>query len=413
MEKARKPNKKITNFALEPNEKTLEQFKNCYSEKYVVKASLMPDAHVGYVAPIGAVLATKDYLVPAWVGYDIGCGMTAVKLPKNILNSLREKANAIYESVKRRIPMGLGEIHNSDSQVTIETLKEYKKILADFKKGQYDKKVLQFLESEKAVRTLGTLGHGNHFISLNSDDSGTPWIVVHSGSRAIGHRVATLYMKKSSGKEEGFEATHPLHSGSQEGKEYLNLLKFGLEFAKLNRLEMAKQVCITLEKIIGKKIKFMIWTNKNHNHALLESGLFVHRKGATPAKKGEKGIIPANMRDGSFLVEGKGNKDFISSSSHGAGRVMSRKQAKETLDTSYFRKEMEDAGVIGNFTDASIDEAPEVYKDIYKVLDAQKKSIKILNHLKPFINWQGEGFRGSWKNSGQTGLRVEGRNRKR
>jgi len=382
--------KQITNFALDMEEKTMEQFRNCYSEPYVVKASLMPDAHVGYVAPIGAVLATRGVLVPAWVGYDIGCGMTAAKLPKNILKELREKARLIYEQVKKRVPMGLGAIHSSEEELTAETMKEYKKILLKFKKGPYDKKVLQFLESGKQ-RNLGSLGHGNHFISLNSDDSGTPWIVVHSGSRAIGHRVATLYMKKSSGKEEGFEATHPLHSGSQEGKEYLNLLKFGLEFAKLNRLEMAKQVCITLEKIIGKKIKFMIWTNKNHNHALLESGLFVHRKGATPAKKGEKGIIPANMRDGSFLVEGKGNKDFISSSSHGAGRVMSRKQAKETLDTSYFRKEMEDAGVIGNFTDASIDEAPEVYKDIYKVLDAQKKSIKILNHLKPFINWQGEG----------------------
>src|SRR3989344_6851715 len=112
----KKQTKQITNFALDMEEKTMEQFRNCYSEPYVVKASLMPDAHVGYVAPIGAVLATRDYLVPAWVGYDIGCGMTAVKLPKNIMNSLREKANAIYESVKRRIPMGLGEIHNSDSQ---------------------------------------------------------------------------------------------------------------------------------------------------------------------------------------------------------------------------------------------------------------------------------------------------------
>src|SRR3972149_833444 len=390
MEKARKPNKKITNFALEPNEKTLEQFKNCYSEKYVVKASLMPDAHVGYVAPIGAVLATKDYLVPAWVGYDIGCGMTAAKLPKNILPLLKENAKAIYESVKRRIPMGLGEVHRSDSDMTPETRKQFEKILADFRKGAHDKAVLRFLESEKALRNLGSLGHGNHFIELDEDKRGNPWIVAHSGSRSIRHWVATLYMKKSSGKEEGFEATHPLHKDSQEGKEYQNLLEFGLEFAKLNRLEIVRKTVYFIERILGKKIKYTIWTNKNHTHALKEQGLFVHRKGATPAKKGERGIIPANMRDGSFLVEGKGNKEFISSSSHGAGRIMSRKQAREKLNADAFRREMEKAGVIGNFTEGSLDEAPEVYKNISKVLDAQKKSIKVLNHLKPFINWHGE-----------------------
>ena len=384
--------KKITNFALNPDAKTLGQFKNCYSEPYVKKASLMPDAHVGYVAPIGAVLATKNYLVPAWVGYDIGCGMTAARLPKGILKSLRTNAKEIYEKVKSRIPMGLGEIQTADLEITPETREEFKKILSVFKKGKYDKKVLQFLESGKALRNLGSLGHGNHFISLNSDSSGFPWLVVHSGSRAVGHWVAQLYMKKSSGKEEGFEETHPLHENSQEGKEYLNLPDFGLEFAKLNRLEMARQVCIEIGKVLGKKVKFTIWTNKNHNHALKESGLFVHRKGATPAKKGERGIIPANMRDGSFLVEGKGSREFISSSSHGAGRVMSRSQAREKLNVASFRKEMENAGVIGNFSEYSLDEAPEVYKDIKKVLEAQKKSIKIINHLKPFINWQGEGF---------------------
>ena len=405
--------KLVTNFALEPDERTLEQFKNCYSEPYVVKASLMPDAHVGYVAPIGAVLATKGYLVPAWVGYDIGCGMTAAKLPKNILPSLKKNAKAIYDSVKRRIPMGLGEAHRSDSKITPETKKQFEKILADFKGGPYDKKVLQFLQSEKAVRALGTLGHGNHFIELDEDENGNPWIIVHSGSRTIGHWVATLYMKKSSGKEKEYEETYPLAVNSTEGKEYLNLLEFGLEFAKLNRLEMVRQAVSAIERILGKKIKYVIWTNKNHNHALKEKGLFVHRKGATPAKKGERGIIPANMRDGSFLVEGKGAKEFISSSSHGAGRVMSRSQAREELNTNSFKREMENAGVIGNFSEGSLDEAPQAYKNIYRVLEAQKKSIKVLNHLKPFINWKGEGFRGRWKNSGQAGSRVEGRHGKR
>ena len=383
--------KQITNFALDPDEKTMEQFKACYSEPYVVKASLMPDAHVGYVAPIGAVLATRGFLVPAWVGYDIGCGMTAAKLPKSIMSLLREKTQQIYQAVKRNVPMGLGEIHRSERELTEKTREEFARILTKFKKGSCDPRVLQFLESEKTIRSLGSLGHGNHFISLNTDERGTPWIVVHSGSRGIGHWIATTYMQKSSGKTIGFEATHPIPVNSQEGREYLNLLDFCLEFAKLNRLEMVRQAVIAIEHVLGKKIKYTIWTNKNHNHALKEQGLFVHRKGATPAKKGERGIIPANMKDGSFLVVGKGNKEFISSSSHGAGRAMSRKKAKETLDVDSFRREMEAAGVTGNFTQASIDEAPEAYKNIYQVLEMQKDSISVVKQLKPFINWQGEG----------------------
>ncbi|MEM3092035.1 MAG: RtcB family protein [Candidatus Pacearchaeota archaeon] len=378
----------ITNFALDPDEETLRQFRDCYSEPYVVKASLMPDAHVGYVAPIGAVLVTKGYLVPAWVGYDIGCGMTAAKLPKKILNELKEKSREIYLEVKKRIPMGLGEIHKSEEEITIKTREEFRKILKKFKKGPYDPIVLRFLESPKTVRNLGSLGHGNHFIELDSDKKGNPWIVVHSGSRGVGHWVATIYMKKSSGEEKGFEKTSPLSVDSKEGKEYQNLLNFCLEFAKLNRLEIVRQTVIAIEYVLRKKIKYTIWTNKNHNHALKENGLFVHRKGATPAKKGERGIIPANMKDGSFLVQGKGNKDFISSSSHGAGRAMSRHEAREKINLEYFKKEMEEANILGNFSMDYIDEAPEAYKDIYKVLDAQKESIKIIDHLKPLINWK-------------------------
>ena len=380
----------VTNFALEPDVETLEQFRDCYSRPYVVKASLMPDAHKGYVAPIGSVLVTKGYLVPAWVGYDIGCGMTVARLPKNTLESLKKNARKIYGGVMKKVPMGLGMIHKSENEISEKTRKEYAKILSDFKEGSHNKQVLQFLESGKAMRNLGTLGHGNHFVSLNFDDAGCPWIVVHSGSRAVGHWIAKFYMKESSESKDEFEATHPLSEGSELGKEYQNLLNFGLDFAKLNRLEMITRVVSVLENVIGRKIKPVVWANKNHNHAIKERGFFVHRKGATPAKRGERGIVPANMRDGSFLVEGKGNREFLSSSSHGAGRAMSRRQAKESINPKEFEKEMVDSEVIGNFSESSLDEAPEAYKDIKKVLDMQKKSIRVVNHLRPFINWQGE-----------------------
>ena len=350
----------------------------------------MPDAHLGYVAPIGAVLATRGYLVPAWVGYDIGCGMTAAKLPKNIMGSLQKNSMGIYREVKKNIPMGLGEIHKSESKITNETKEQFKKILDKFKKNPYNSRVLDFLRSGKAVRNLGTLGSGNHFIEMDFDEKNVPYIVVHSGSRGVGHRFATLYMKKSSGKEKGFEETHAILSTSDEGKEYLNILDFCLEFAELNRLEIVRQCVLAIEKIIGKKIKYEIWTNKNHNHAIKEAGLFIHRKGATPAKKGERGIIPANMKDGSFLVIGKGNKDFISSSSHGAGRLWSRAEARKRISPDFFKKEMKDAEITGDFSKNIVDEAPEAYKNIYKVLEMQKNSIKVINHLKPVINWKGD-----------------------
>lgn len=383
--------KTVTNFALDPDEKALEQFKDCYSQPYVVGASLMPDAHKGYVAPIGAVLVTKGFVVPSWVGYDIGCGMTVVRLPKSSLNLLKKNARKIYQGVLKKVPMGLGVINSSEKNVSSETCKAYEKLISKFRKGAHNKQVLQFLETGKALKNLGSLGHGNHFISLNVGEDGFPWIVVHSGSRAVGHWAAKFYMKKSSGDEKEFEVTGPLDVSSDLGKEYLNLLDFGLEFAKLNRLEIVKSVVSVIESVLGKKVRASVWANKNHNHVVLEKGVYVHRKGATPAKKGERGIIPANMRDGSFLVEGKGSRDFVSSSSHGAGRKMSRREARESIDQKEFEKEMVGCGVVGNFSDSALDEAPGAYKDIKSVLDMQKKSIRVVNHLVPFINWQGEG----------------------
>lgn len=377
--------KEIYNYALNPDENTLEQFKHCTSQKFVLKAALMPDAHSGYVAPIGSVLVTKDYIVPAWVGYDIGCGMTAVQLKgKNILEKIKEKKNDLYEKINEKIPMGKGHV-NERKDISEETAKEFQKLIEKFKKKPFDKEVLQFLEG-KAIQHLGSLGHGNHFVELGESNK-EAWVVVHSGSRGVGFKVATRYMKKSAGEEEKFEQTFPISKESQIGKEYLNVLEFGLGFALLNRMEMIRKVVSGVEEVLGEKIEYELWVNKNHNHALLENGLFVHRKGATPAKKGERGVIPANMRDGSFLVEGKGNKKFLESSSHGAGRIMSRTKAKEQISMEQFEESMK--GIKGTVAEGTLDEAPMAYKNIYEVMAAQEESVKVIKQIKPIINWKG------------------------
>lgn len=374
------------NYAIDADEEALKQFKHCCSQDFVVSAALMPDAHSGYSAPIGAVLITKGYIVPAWVGFDIGCGLIAVKLKNTGLSKkINENLTEIYNKVRKKIPMGMGEV-NKDKYITEKTKKSFHALIEEYKKGAYNKDVLNFFKTG-ALRHLGTLGGGNHFIEIGLYKDEV-WLIIHSGSRGIGHKVAEKYMKKAAGDEEVYEKTFPLDVNSEFGKEYLNVLNFGLEYALLNRLEMSYKVIESIEEVLGEKIKSELWTNKNHNHAIPEKGLFIHRKGATPAKKGERGVIPGNMRDGSFLVEGLGNPKFLYSSSHGAGRALSRKKAREKYNMQDFKKSME--GIKGTINEDTLDEIPMAYKNINRVMDAQKESVKVLKHIQPIINWKGK-----------------------
>jgi tRNA-splicing ligase RtcB len=377
------------NHAIHLDEKTKEQFKEAANQDFVIKSALMPDAHLGYVAPIGSVFLTKDYVVPAWVGYDIGCGMTAVRIKTNILSDVKKNSKQIYKEVMEWIPMGRGKLIHP-KRVTEKTKKEFKKLLEKFQSGPHDKEVYKFIKN-KSLSHLGTLGSGNHFLEICESGNET-WIVVHSGSRGVGYKVAQKYMQKVAKKEEGYEATFPIKISSKLGKEYLNVLNFGLEFALLNRKEMIYKTISVLEKVLEKELKYEIWVNKNHNHAVPFGKNYIHRKGATPANKNERGVIPANMRDGSFLVEGLGNPKFLHSSSHGAGRLLSRTMAKKEISMSQFKKSMK--GIVGTINEGTLDEAPAAYKNISKVMDAQKDSVKIIKHLKPIINMKGSSFRG-------------------
>ncbi len=382
-------NKQISNFALDLDENTKSQFDSCCSEDFVVKAALMPDAHSGYVAPIGSVFVTKDRVVPSWVGYDIGCGMIACKV-KGIrdVGEVEGKAKEIFEDLQKRVPMGMGKL-NHIKEVSSHTRESFKRLLLDFKGGEYREEVYKFLRN-KALSHLGTLGDGNHFIELSrSEDNEELWFVIHSGSRGVGYKVAEFYMKEASGDSKKFEVTSEIDVNSIKGKEYLNILNFGLEFALLNRLEMAYKVRDCLRDVLkNEKIDFELWCNRNHNHAIEENGFYIHRKGATPAKKNERGVIPANMRDGCFLVEGLGNKDFLESSSHGAGRRMSRNETKKRVSMKEFEDSMK--GIVGTVREGTLDEAPAAYKNIFDVMEKQKDSVRIVKRLIPIVNWKGE-----------------------
>lgn len=392
--------KQIKIYAEVLEDEALKQFNDAMALECVVAGALMPDAHTGYSLPIGAVVAVKDHVSPAFVGYDIGCGMCAVKLDLDYKEIDKEYVfTKIYES----IPVGFKQ-HDSKKQVPIS------ENVSDI--------VSKHLE-RKGVFQMGTLGGGNHFIEVGKGNDDKVWVIIHSGSRNIGHAVAEHYMKLAAKESinydehdqefedknmtfkkhnpDGFnkamlqnrtkiktniEGQYFFHSESENGKQYINDMNYCLEYALENRKMMIDKIIY----ILGNP-KRLIFINRNHNHAELKDGLWIHRKGATHAEDGMLGVIPANMRDGSFIVKGKGNKESLCSSSHGAGRVLSRSQAHKTLSMQDFKNTMVD--VVAKVDINTLDESPMAYKNIFEVMELQKDLVEIIDRVIPLINIKG------------------------
>ena len=240
----------------------------------------------------------------------------------------------------------------------------------------------------------------NHFIELGYDEDNTVWIVIHSGSRSVGHKVATEYMKLSSNSRTAKDGLFGFDIESEEGMLYAMDMEFCLQFALENRKGMIKRVIKDVQHYLkgNKAIDWSQLINRNHNHAEYDYDLdaFIHRKGATHAKKGMMGVIPGNMRDGSFIVRGKGNSNSLNSSSHGAGRVLSRTKAKELLSMDAFENQMK--GIVAKVEFSTIDESPKAYKNIFDVMNMQKDLVEIVHHIKPLINIKATGGRDRRRN---------------
>jgi tRNA-splicing ligase RtcB len=389
--------------------KALSQFYDAMRLDCVVKGALMPDAHAGYTLPIGAVVATKGVIFPSWVGYDIGCGMCA--MPTTFpLESVAGNKESIFTEIYKRIPVGF-DVHRYpvDNGLDPDNLTSVGRKAFDDRKG---------------FRSLGTLGGGNHFIEIGSDEIDKVWIIIHSGSRGVGQGIGSQYMtiaaSDPSELEDQFDASHKKvlkhnpagydrlkeswvknklgklkpkegHYGfyvdSQEGQDYINDMDWALEFALANRKQIMHSVIASMNQSCDGSGEWGQLINRNHNHAELKDGLWVHRKGATHAENGMMGVIPGNMRDGSFIVRGKGESDSLCSSSHGAGRVLGRKEAKRKLEFSDFEKSM--AGITARVCSDTLDEAPMAYKNIFEVMNQQSDLVDIVAHVKPVINIKG------------------------
>ena len=400
---------KIYAEALEPT--AIEQFESAMEQDFVVSGALMPDAHTGYSLPIGAVVATDGVVLPAWVGYDIGCGMCALKLDGIDHDDVKENSKVIFDLIYKNVPVGFN-VNQHPVDYSLDELTEKGKEIAELKKHG---------------RALGSLGGGNHFIEVGHDENDNVWVVIHSGSRGVGHGMAAHYMTVASSDpkkiEEEFDATHDdllkhnpenydrikanyvakkvgklrpkeghygFNVDSQKGKDYIQDLNWCLDFALANRKEMMKRVVNSITEALDiscYELDFSELINRNRNHAVERDGLWIHRKGATHAEDGMLGVIPGNMRDGSFIVKGKGNPESLYSSSHGAGRVMGRKEAKQKLDVNDFKNTM--IGIQALVEEKTLDESPFAYKDIFEVMRLQESLVDVIAHVRPIINVKG------------------------
>jgi tRNA-splicing ligase RtcB len=353
-------------------DEALRQFTDAMKLDCVVKGALMPDAHTGYSLPIGAVVAVDGMVFPSFVGYDIGCGVCALPTSYSV-EAVRKHASNILEEIYQAVPVGFS--HN---------LKETN---WDAGKTIPCTQTLAGIFNKNGLFQLGSLGGGNHFAEIGVDEEGKVWIVIHSGSRGIGHAVANHYMRLASGDGKAREGNFSLSTLSSEGKDYIQDLNFCLEFALENRHEIMRRIVSVLDSFVFGRADWSSLINRNHNHAEYKDGLWIHRKGATHAEEGMMGVVPGNMLDGSFIVKGKGNPDSLWSSSHGAGRVLGRKEAKRVLNMDTFIDSM--AGVTAHITEDILDESPLAYKSIFKVMEQQTELVDVVAHVRPIINVKG------------------------
>ena len=351
----------------EIEEGAYKQIMNVLQLDFLKSLAIMPDVHAGYDLCIGGVALLDNHISPSFVGYDIGCGMTHINTKvktEDVFCNKKEK-ETLFKRIYQHIPVGF----NLRSKAL-----DYK----EFKSASGDKKLDERIQG-KLCASLGTLGGGNHFIEIGENRKNEVCITIHSGSRNIGHSIASKYMKLGS----------HLVLDSELGQAYLHDMNFALEYALENRLTMIKEVL----RLIGAKnfgqIKDTL-INENHNHAIVTEDGVLHRKGATPAAKGQLGVIPANMRDGVYITKGLGNKEYLKSASHGAGRVYSRRKAKEEIPFELFKETMNESDIVAKVEASTLDESPFAYKDIDTVIGYQEGVVvDVVDKITPLINVKG------------------------
>lgn len=380
----------IKNWAKGIEPAALQQAKNIARLPFIAPqgVALMPDAHSGKGSTIGSVIATERAIIPAAVGVDLGCGMNAVRLSLKA-SDLPDSLAAIRSQIERDVPLGAGGAHQSTRPEFAENAKRMPE--TPERLGENWHHITGSSSGERAASQLGTLGSGNHFIELCLDENQDVWIMLHSGSRGIGNKIGTHYIERAKRRMEQFFISLPdgdlayLPEDTDDFNDYMEAVGWAQNYALENRRLMMERVIAALRRHIP--IDFTITQeaiNCHHNYVEREShfgrNMWVTRKGAIRAREGDLGIIPGSMGQRSYIVRGKGNTDSYCSCSHGAGRAMSRAQARRTFSLTDLVAQTQ--GVECRKDDAVLDEIPGAYKNIDEVMANQADLVEVLHTLK-------------------------------
>ena len=364
---------KIFTDALEPSAEG--QIKKLLEQSFVIgsKIRIMPDVHAGAGCAIGTTMTITDKVVPNLVGVDIGCGMETIKLASTRVN----------------LPVVDSFIHQ-DIPAEMEVRQSPHKYLAQARIDEL--RCGKHINLQRGELSLGTLGGGNHFIEIDKDEDGALYLIVHSGSRNIGLQVAQYY-QDAAFKALGAQDEIPYELAYCEGElleDYLHDMAIMQAFAALNRRAIADDI------LKGCKLKEDSRFSTVHNYIDIDA--MILRKGAVSAQSGETLLIPINMRDGALICEGLGNPDWNYSAPHGAGRLMSRGEAKSSFTLSAYKKEM--SGVFSSTVNAeTLDECPMVYKSMEDILAQIEPTAKVVKRIQPVYNFK------AGENQGKRGRR--------
>jgi len=375
----------IKSWCNNPEEGAIKQAYNMSNLPFAFKhICLMPDTHEGYGMPIGGVLATKGVIIPNAVGVDIGCGMVAVRtsLRKISTNNLL----SIISDIRKEIPVGFNHHKEKQDEFFMPPIEQYE---TDCFMDEFP---IVYEQYDSVLHQLGTLGGGNHFIEIQKGNDGYIWIMIHSGSRNLGYKVAKYYNEVAKKLNKRWYSNVDskwdlafLSVDSEEGQSYIREMNYCVDFAFANRKLMMDRIKKIFKKY-NENIEFSKMINIAHNYARLENhfgvNVWIHRKGATSARKGEIGIIPGSQGTSSYIVEGLGNPDSFASCSHGAGRRMSRIKAREVLNLEEEQNKLQ--GIVHSVREKKdLDEASSAYKDIDVVMEEQKDLVRKTVELKP------------------------------
>ena len=365
--------------------------------------ALMPDGHLGIGATVGSVIATKGAIVPAAVGVDIGCGMCAVQTTLTA-NDLPDNLRNIRRAIEKAVPHGRTD-HGGrrDKGAWGELPRRQKGVWAQLERGYKDIcEKHPRLDRGNHVNHLGTLGTGNHFIEVCLDEADRVWFMLHSGSRGVGNRIGTYFIELAKKDLRQHIANLPdkdlayFEEGAEHFDDYVEAVSWAQEFALYNRKLMLEQV-IDAVSDSGEVRPFTAEAqvvNCHHNYVARETHygeeVLVTRKGAVRARLGDYGIIPGSMGARSYIVRGLGNEESFHSCSHGAGRAMSRNEAKRRFTTA--DHERATAGIECRKDENVIDETPMAYKPIDDVMQAQRDLVEVAHTLRQVVCVKGYSF---------------------